>query len=214
MAQERPPEPPSIITSGEGVVRRAPDVAFVTLGIETRAKNPRDAQQQNASAAAAVVKRLGDLGVPKDALRTLGLRLDQEVDNVGGRRVPRDFVAHNTLEARIDDITRAGELADAGVQAGATSLEGIRFDLKDRAGAEREALRLAVADARARADAAAAGAGRAVDRILKIEDTRAGGIIPRPVMAMGGRAAAAEVTPVEPGELEIRASVVLTVAMR
>ena len=42
----------------------------------------------------------------------------------------------------------------------------------DRAGAEREALRLAVADARARAEAAAAGAGRTIDRVLRIDDTR------------------------------------------
>ena len=69
-------------------------------------------------------------------------------------------------------MTRAGEIADAVVQGGATALEGIRFDSKDRAAAERDALRLAVADARARADAAAAGAGGSVDRILKIEDLR------------------------------------------
>ena len=63
-------------------------------------------------------------------------------------------------------------MLDAVVQAGATSIGGVRFDLKDRAGAEREALRLAVADARARAEAAAAGAGRTIDRVLRIDDTR------------------------------------------
>ncbi len=40
----------------------------------------------------------------------------------------------------MDDVARAGEIADAAVQAGATSLEGVRFDLKDRAAAERDAL--------------------------------------------------------------------------
>ena len=81
---------------------------------------------------------------------------------------------------------------------------------------EREALRLAVVDARARADAAAAGAGRTVDRILRIDDTRQPPS-PRPPMpmAMAARAADQQVsTPVEPGEIEIRAQVTLTVAIK
>ena len=196
-----------IVTTGEATVRRAPDVAYVTLAVESRAKNPRDAQRQNAEAMAAVQKQLAAMSIPKDALRTLGLWLQQEFDDANGRRVARDFVARNTLEVRLDDVARAGEIADAAVQAGATSLNGIRFDLKDRSGAEREALRLAVADARARADAAAAGAGRAVDRILKIDDSRAEAIAPRP-MAVLARSAAAAVTDVEPGLIEIHAQVV------
>jgi uncharacterized protein len=104
---------------------------------------------------------------------------------------------------------------DLVVQAGATSLTGIRFDLQDRAGAEREALRLAVADARARADAAAAGAGRTVDRVIRVDDSRDGvSPPPRPMMTMARTAEAAAQTPVEPGLMEIHARVSLTVTMK
>ena len=90
----------------------------------------------------------------------------------------------------------------------------MRFDVRDREIVEREALRLAVVDARTRAEAAAAGAGRAVDRIIRVEDMRdGGGGMPRPMMAMA-RAADAATTPVEPGLVEIRARVTLTAAMR
>jgi uncharacterized protein len=212
-AQEpRALEPPTVVTTGEAIVRRAPDVAFITAAVESRARSPRDAQRQNADAMAAVQKKIADAGIPHDALRTLGLSLEQEADNVNGRRVPRDFVARNTLEIRLDDVSRAGEIADSVVQAGATSLGGVRFDLKDRAAAEREALRSAVADARARADAAASGAGRSVDHIVKIQDARSEGGIPRPMMTM--RAEAAAGTSVEPGFIEIRSSVLLTAVMR
>jgi len=202
---------PVVVTSGSAVISKAPDVAYVTVAVETRAKTPRDAQRQNADLMNAVVKRLSELSVPADARRTSSLRLEQEYDTPGGRRVPRDFVARNSLEVRIDDVSKAGEIADAAVQAGATSIEGIRFDLKDRAAVERDAVRLAVADARARAEAAAAGAGRTLDRILKIEDgERAPG--PRPMVAM--RMEAGSATVVEPGAIEIRAAVTLTVSMK
>ena len=202
-------QPAVIVTSGTAVVQRMPDVAYVSLAIESRAATPRQAQQQNAAAAAAVVRRLNELSIPADARRTIGLRLEQEFDNVNGRRTPRGFVARNALEVRVDDVMRAGEVADAAIQAGATSLDGIRFDVKDRAGAEREAIRLAVADARGRADAAAAGAGRAVERVLKIEDSERA-FTPRPMATMRAEA----VSVVEPGLIEIRAAVTLTVSMK
>jgi uncharacterized protein len=187
-------------------------VAFVSVAVETRAKTPKDAQRQNAELMSVVVKRLGELSVPPDARRTSSLRLDQEYDMTGGRRVPRDFVARNSLEVRLDDVARAGEIADAVVQAGATAIEGIRFDLKDRAAIEREAVRLAVVDARARAAAAAAGAGRTLDRILKIEDGERAPVA-RPLLAMRAEAVGVA-TPVEAGAIEVRAAVTLTVSMK
>jgi len=210
------PTTPSIVTTGDAVVRRAPDQAFVTVSVESRARNPRDAQRQNAETMTAVQQRIAAAGVPRDAVRTLGYYIQQEFDYVDGRRVARGYLARNAVEVRVDAIDRAGEVLDAAVQAGATSVTSIRFDLKDRAGAEREALRLAVVDARARADAAAAGAGGAVGRVLRIEDVRQVRVgPPRPMMAMAREAAAdVQQTPIEAGELEIRAQVTLTVSIK
>jgi uncharacterized protein len=211
-AQEPAAQPPVIVATGRAVVKRAPDVAFVTMTVEARAKSPRDAQRQNADAIAAVVKRMGELGIAKDALQTIGLTLYEDMDTTNGRRVSRGFIARNSIEVRIDDIARTGEIADAGVAAGATSIGGIRFDTKGRAAAEREALRLAVAEARARAEAMAAGAGRSLDRILKIEEG-AGGRPPVPLQrTMAMRAEA--VTMVEPGLIELEAEVTLTASMK
>ena len=215
-AQDVPaPVTPSIVTTGDAVVRRAPDQAFVTVSVESRARNPRDAQRQNAETMTAVQQRIAAAGVPKDAVRTLGYNIQQEFDFVDGRRVARGYLARNAVEVRVDAIDRTGEVLDAAVQAGATSVASVRFDLKDRAAAEREALRLAVVDARARADAAASGAGRAVDRVMRIDDTpqvRVGQ--PRPIMAMAREVADVQETPIEAGELEIRAQVTLTVSIK
>ena len=205
---------PVIVTMGQAVVQRAPDRAFVTVSVETRSKSPREAQRLNAEAMTAVQQRLSQTRIVKESIRTTGYDLQQEFDYVQGRRVPREFAARNGIEVRVDDIARTGDIVDAVVQSGATSLSGIRFDLQDRDTVEREALRLAVADARARADAAAAGAGRTVDRVLRIEDSRDMSIAPpRPMMTMA-RAAEAPQTPIEPGLIEIRARVTLTVAIK
>ena len=46
------------MTSGEATVRRAPDVAFVSIAVETRARTPRETQQLNADAMSAVQQRV------------------------------------------------------------------------------------------------------------------------------------------------------------
>jgi hypothetical protein len=153
--------------------------------------------------------------VPADAVRTLGFNLQEEFDWVNGKRVSRGYTASNSVEVRVDDLTSLGALMDAAVQAGATGVSAVRFDLKDRAGAEREALRLAVADARARADAAAAGANTRVAGIVRIEELevpRGPTPIPMMRMAMAAPAQAPE-TPMAPGQIEIDASVTLTAAL-
>jgi uncharacterized protein YggE len=212
-AAQEPPSPPVIVTTGSALVQRSPDVAYISLAVEARAKTPREAQQQNAAAMAAVAKKLTELSIPADARRTIGLRLEQEFDTANGRRVPRGFLARNAVEVRVDDLARAGEIADAAVAAGATSIEGIRFDIKDRTAAEREAIRLAVADARGRAEAAAAGAGRTIDRILRIEEGDRPMPMPKPMRSM--RSATAEFgTAVEPGLIDIHATMTLTVSMK
>jgi uncharacterized protein YggE len=135
---------------------------------------------------------------------------------VNGRQVPRGYVARNTVEVRLDDIARVGEVMDLAVTSGATNIYGVRFDLKQRESLEREALKRATADARARAEAAASGAGRAVDRVLRIEEPGARPVPQSQAVMMMREAVAADraQTPVEAGEIEIRASVVLTATLK
>jgi uncharacterized protein YggE len=207
---------PSIVTTGEAVIRRAADQAFVSVSVETRAKGPRDAQRTNAEAMTAVQQKVADAGIPREAVRTSGYSVQQEFDFPNGRRVPREYVARNGLEIRVDAIETTGELLDALVGAGATTVSNVRFDLKDRTGVERDALRHAVEDARARADAMAAGAGRTVDRVLRIDDSRPpriSGPQPMPMMRMAADAAVAQ-TPIEAGLIEVHATVTLTVSIK
>lgn len=209
------PLQPSIVTRGQAIVTARPDRAFVTIAAESRSRNSADAQKQNAAAMTAVLQKMEQAGVPKDAVRTVGYELQPEFDYANGRQTFRNYVARNTVDVRLDDIDRVGIVIDAAAAGGATTITGIRFDVRNRAALEREALRQAVADARARADAAAAGAGANIDRIVRIEEDGAPFEPPRPVMRMAAQAIERDVsTPVEPATIEIHARVTLTVSLR
>jgi hypothetical protein len=205
--------PPVLVTAGEAVLRVAPDRAVVQLTTEGRAPTAKPAQQQEADAATAVRAQLGKAGVPDAAVRTLAYELRQEFDYANGKQTPRGFVARQTIEVRVDDVGRLGEVIGRAVESGAAAVADVRFDVKARQDLERQALTQAVADARARADAAAAGAGTSVAGIIRIEEQRQPEF--RPVMARGMAAEAAAVaTPIATGEIEIRAGVSLTSALK
>jgi uncharacterized protein YggE len=203
-----------IVTSGEGLVQAAPDRAFVSIAAESRAKLPKEAQQANAQAMTAVQAKLKAIGIGGDAIKTTSVDLQPEFDYQAGKQTLKGYVARNAIEVRVDAIERVGEVVDAAVGSGATSVSGVRFDLKDRDGAEKKALQLAVTDARGRADVLAQAASRSIDRIVRIDDQNVRTVPPpRPYM-MAMKSADMAQTPVEPGQLEIRANVSLTVRLK
>jgi len=214
--QPQTPAEPVVVASGQGVVFAVPDRAWITISAESRAPSAREAQRLNAEAMRPVQDKLRAAGIPADAIRTIAYDVQYEWDFVNNKRVGRGYVARNTIDVRVDSIDRVGEFLEIAVGAGATALGGIRFDLKDQAKLEREALRLAVLDARAKADAAAAGAGRNVDRILRVEE---GGVEvpPMPVRMMRQAAQANAVDlapPISAGQIEIRARATVTVVLK
>jgi uncharacterized protein YggE len=209
------PDAPVVVAAGEGLVRRAPDRAWVMIAAESRGKTPEEAQKQNAAAMGAVLDRLKAMSLGADAIQTRGFSLQPEYDFPDNRRRLTGYVARNSVEVRVDALGQLGGVIGASVGAGATSVGGVRFDLKDRSRAEREALQQAVGDAKERAAAAAAGAGMKIDRVLRIVEGQAIEMPPppRPMMAMREGMQAAD-TPIEPGEIEIRATVTLTASIK
>jgi uncharacterized protein YggE len=208
------PLQPTVVTHGQAIVTARPDRAFVTIAAESRSRNSAEAQKQNATAMTAVLQKIEQAGVPKDAIRTVGYDLHPEFDYANGRQTFRGYVARNTVEVRLDDMDRIGVVIDAAAAGGATTITGVRFDVRDRAALERDALRQAVVDARGRAEAAAAGAGAVIDRIVRIEEEGQPDF-PRPMMRMAAQAMDQSApTPVEPSTIEIQVRVTLTVSLR
>jgi uncharacterized protein len=217
MAQQlAAPSPPVIVTSGEGVVKQAPDRAWVTIAAESRGRTAQEAQRLNTDAMTAVNDRIKAAGIAADAIQTTGYNLQPEFDYANGKQTLRGYVARNQVQVRVDALPKVGEVISAAVGTGATNVSGVRFDLKDRDTAERQALQLAVRDARRRADAAASGASVQIDRVIRIEEQREPIDIGRPIpmgMAMM-KSEAAQAVPIEAGEIEIRARVTLTASIR
>ncbi len=224
-ALAQPPAPPApvVVASGERQIKVAPDQAWVTMSVETRDAKAPEARRLAAAAMTTVVAALRKTGLDSDAIQTIGFSLQPDYEYTNGRQRMKGFIVSNQVQVRIDDVSKVADVLDA---AGSLSLPtssnvtigGLRFDLKNRAGVERDALRGAVEDAMARAKAMAAGAGLSLGRTVRIDE--AGGeampkFRPEPyMMARSGVADAAVQTPIAPGDIEITARVTLTIEIK
>jgi uncharacterized protein YggE len=225
LAQPQPPPqpPPAIVTQGQAVLRRAPDRAWLTIATQVRESKANDARRKSNETMTEIHNALKGAGVGDDAIRTTGYSLTPDMDS-RTRNVTGYFV-RNQIEVRVDDLDRLGDIMDAanGPKSSGLSIVGPRFDLKNEQAAQAEALKLAVENAMARAQAIAAGARRTLGPVLRIDDQGVNTIVPRPMartamLGGGGGVAASQPampeTPIEAGEIEIRAQVTLTIAIQ
>ena len=166
-------EPRSISVSGTGEVRAEPDIATMTLGVETRAETVAEARADAARAAAAVIAALRDGGVAEDDIRTTYFSINAVYDYGGERPVLDGYSVSNTVTVTVRDIDATGALIDAAAAAGgdATRFNGLSFGHDDPAEYTRAARELAVEDARDKAEQLAGLTGVTLGDPLAISET-------------------------------------------
>jgi uncharacterized protein YggE len=207
------PEPPVIVAQGEAILMLPPDRAYAQIAAEARADKIKDAQRMAAMSMSTVQMAIKGVGVPADTIRTLSFSVQPWYEN--GRM--RGHVARNVIEVRVDDLTKLGDIIDAAGATNEGAVSSVRFDLKNRSAAELDALRRAVRDANERAKAIAEGAGQTLGAIVRVQEQRSSSASPVFRAATGGgggRGGGFAETPIEPGEIQVRATVVLTVGVK
>ena len=206
--------PRTLSVTGTGRISLTPDIARITVGVQTEGKEAAEAVAQNNARAQEVIAALKAFGIPDEDIRTQTFSVYPRRDySREGRPQQITYVVQNTLSVTVRDLDQIGEVLDAVVRSGANDISGIQFDIADRSGANAKALQAAVAEARGRADVLAQAAGVELGAVQTIATNIGGGV---PVFA--GRMAldvaeAAEV-PVSPGQMEITADVTIVYELR
>ncbi|HEX4169099.1 MAG TPA: SIMPL domain-containing protein [Bryobacteraceae bacterium] len=204
--------------SGEASVSAKPDRAEINIGVSSRAASAQAAATENAEQSTklqdAIRRVLGDAG----KVKTSGYSLAPQYDYSNGH-APRlnGYEANNTVNVTLDDLARLGKAIDSATANGANNINGIEFTLKDSSAVRAQALGEAAVKARSNAEAIARALGLEVTGVLQAEPTEAP--VVRPLMrsigmAAGGALKETPSTPVQAGDLDIRATVTVTLAVR
>ena len=195
----------TITVVGHGAAEAAPDQAEVVLGVDIVRATAVEARADAAAVMAAVVAAIRAAGIEERDLRTTDLSLGVELEYVPDgppRRVGFRLANRVAIRTPPDGIAA---VVDGAIAAGATSLDGVSFRVRDETGPRREALRGAIEDARAAAAAIAAAAGVALGTVRSVREVSDVSVPPVPRLARMELTAAE--THVAPGLSRVEAAV-------
>ena len=131
-----------------------------------------------------------------------------ETSESTGRRIAGRYVATNSVQVRLTELARIGEVIDATLARGATTVGDVEFSASAPDSAQQAAVASAVLQARRQAAALAAALGGSLGALLQATTNPTDG--GRMVLGYSGtvfKMRAASRTSIAPSELTIQASV-------
>lgn len=201
---------------GESLSEVPPDTAIVSFSVVTQNAQAVTAQTENARKIEGVLKALQTLaGGAKQEVKTSNYNLTPEQD-YSGNGMPKivGYEARNTITVTTDNLDQVGGLIDAATRAGANSVEGISFVLRDDSTKRGDALGTATKQAMAKAEAIALNLG---GKIVRVVETVEGGSTPTPIVYSNASTVANSTakpeykTQIQAGSLNVRGQVTLVV---
>jgi uncharacterized protein len=219
---------PTITVTGRGVAAAEPDMAAFTAGVEIVSGDLASAQADATQRMATILDALRQAGVPDEAIRTVGFRVEvvgaevpppQPIDAAGagepavavdatpGPAAIQGFRVVDEVRVDVADLDSLGAILDDVVAAGANTVFGVELTVEDPSQAQRQARERAVADARATAEDLATAAGVRLGDVLAIVTD---GATPAPQPVAAEAQAAGGAVPIAPGQNEIAVEVRVT----
>ena len=207
--------PPSIAAPSDGTLlsvsasanaTRVPDVASLSTGVVTQAADANAALKANSAQMSKVVAAIRAAGIAERDIQTSGINLNPQY-RYAENQPPTitGYQASNTVNIKVRDIAKLGEVLDALVASGANQVNGPSFEIDQPEAAYDEARQAALKKAQARAEMYAKSLGLRVRRIVSISE--GGGFRPpMPMMKAMAMDARAESAPVAPGETTLSAN--------
>jgi hypothetical protein len=198
--------PGTITVVGEGKVTLEPDIARVTIGVETVTNTVKEASDTNRAAVESVLNTLLAQGIAEEDLQTSGFSIYAERFGPDGPLEEGDvrYRVSNNVSVTIRDLENVGTILDAAIEAGANNIYGVEFAVDDPGVSESEARAAAIEDAKAKAAELAELTGLSLGPVVSVSEVvGAGGGYYAGNFAEQARAFGGGGTPVTPGQLDL-----------
>lgn len=220
---------PSIVVDGKGEVMAKPDVAAITLTIESSLATQADSAKAVDAKAAAVIAMAKDKGIAEKDIKTESYnsypkyssdrvcyeRMGAPCGIVGDYKII-GYTVSQTMTLKVRNIENVEMITSEINKIGVTSMSGPNFEVDDPDGLKAEARKQAIAEARAKAEVLAKDLGVKLGDIISFSE---GGTVPMyygakaEAMGMGGDGDSS-VPSITTGEQKIISNVSITYEIR
>ena len=184
----------TVTASGTGTTQAAPDTAEMSFGVTTMSPNAKSALDDASKIAEQIASAVKKQGVADEDIQTRDVSVYPQTADQNGKQVITGYQASLSVQVKVRDIAKLGEIISAANAAGANTISGPTFTIDDPAPARAKAIDEAVADARKSAEAMAKAAGKSVGEVLSMSSSDVGSV-PGPMSSASDMAGAAKACP-------------------
>lgn len=213
------PQGSAIMISGTGKVVARPDIAQVTLGVQSHAATAAEVMRVNTDAYNKVVAAVKGSGVEDKDIKTVAYNLSPRYryEQNTGKSILDGYDLYQSLSVKIRKLDSVGQVLSVVTGAGANQVGDISFTIDDQDALKAEARKEAIADARVKAEAVAESAGLDLGKIISFSES-SDMSVPQPLMyaradAVGGMEKSLPAPDVQAGSQEVQVTVNLTYAL-
>lgn len=201
----REKELPQISVIGEAELTVAPDRAVVTLGVTTETLELRQGQSENSATMTAILDELRRLSIGDEEIETALYQIDSKYNYEDGVSTFAGYEITHLFQITIEEINMVGTIVDAAVEKGANTVRTIQFTLQRPDTYRQQVLQLAVENGISKAQSIATTLGVLLPPYpSKVEEQWHSPDFPAPRLLSASAA-----TPIQPGQLTIRAQVLV-----
>jgi uncharacterized protein YggE len=194
-----------ITVSGTGRVSGAPDIAFLSLGVQVEADSVEAAREAAAQAQTAVLNAVKAAGVAERDVQTINYTISPRYSFGPGAREITGYAVSNTVAIKVRNLESVSKVLDDATRAGGNStvVQDITFGIDDPEQLRVEAREQAVEQARTRAEQLARNAGVSLGKPISIVEGTFSPIVQETLRAPATGAATDTSTPIQSGELDV-----------
>lgn len=197
-----------MVVEGQAKVSSAPDIATVTFGVENKADQVADAQDQNTKTMNALLEKVKALGIAVADIQTSSYNANQNFvwNPTTNTNEPKGWIVSQQVTVKVRDTSKISSLLEVAGKNGATNISGPNFTLDDQTALKDKARVQAMQDVAVHAAALQQSLGVRFERIVGYTEWVEGNGQPMPyAMNTGGMGAdmAVKTANIEPGSTEL-----------
>jgi len=202
-----------ITISGTGEVYATPDIAKLTLGVQTEGADVKSITQENTETMNKVIDAAKSLGVEAKDIQTTQYSVTPKYNWTQERgQVLEGYTITQNIELKIRDFSKIGDILSKSTESGANNIGNLQFSIEDAEKIKTQARAKAIEQAKIKAQTIAQQAGVKLGDVINVyEDSYYAptAYSSAKVMDAVGSAARESVAQIETGEQKVQVTISL-----
>lgn len=168
----------TISVSGTGEVYLKPDLAQAVFSVITEKDSASDALNENSEKMNSVINFIKEKGVEEKDIKTTSFNIYPRYEwrkessvYPSGERVLAGYEVRQSLQVKIRDMLKIGEILEGGVSSGANSVSNLKLAVDDEEEAKKRAREKAIEDAKEKAKELSSQLGVKLEKIVGYGDS-------------------------------------------